>query len=254
MPEAGSAPKNKTPKGGRKGGKIFPHYSLKGALVWADKLVSKTHTAPQPVDVIRAGVVQAKSGVANMRISALRQYGLLQGGSAAINATDLARQIKSAPVEEKATYIKSAALRPDAFKKLFETFHGDAISIARIRQRSSEIGVHPDSAEKCAQLYVETVIFGGLAQREGDIITHHDAALLGEELQDSTNPADESLEDMNGLELDRPRTEAEERLPPPGNSARRGGAAIQININLDSSLDTEKLQKQLELLRRYGAL
>ena len=34
----------------------------------------------------------------------------------------------------------------------------------------------------------------------------------------------------------------------------RPRAAIQVNVTLDSSLDTEKLEKQLALLGKYGAL
>ncbi len=36
--------KPKPPKGGRKGGTLFPKLNLKQALEYAEKLVSKTHT------------------------------------------------------------------------------------------------------------------------------------------------------------------------------------------------------------------
>jgi hypothetical protein len=251
MSEAGSAPKKTPPKGGRKGGKVFPQYGLKEALTWADKLVSKTYTSAQSADVIRASVIEAKSGVANMRISALRQYGLLKGPSNAISATDLAREIRAAPEEDRQPLLRKAVLCPDLFRKLFETFHGDAnTALSRIRQRASEIGVHPDSAEKCAQIYAASVVCAGLARREGDALTHEHAALLAEEPTVEERQADDTL----GEE---PRESAEEEevsdsAPPPPPSHRRAG--IQVNINLDSSLDTDKLQKQLELLRRYGAL
>lgn len=54
----------KLPKGGRKGGRIFPRYPLKEVAKWVDKLVSKTYNAPQPEGLIKAGVVEARSGIA----------------------------------------------------------------------------------------------------------------------------------------------------------------------------------------------
>jgi len=38
------------PKGGRKGGTQFPRLDLKQAIEFNKKLVSKTHTAPQPAE------------------------------------------------------------------------------------------------------------------------------------------------------------------------------------------------------------
>jgi hypothetical protein len=252
MSEGAADAKKTLPKGGRKGGKIFPHYNLKDALLWADKLVSKTYTAPQPVEVIRASVIEAKSGVANMRISALRQFGLLKGPSSAISATDLAREIRAAPDEDKLPLLQKAVLQPDVFKKLFETFHGDVkTSVSKIRQRASEIGVHPDTADKCAQVYSDSVVLAGLAKREGDALSHEHAASIADEPEAEQPPAEEL------------GAEDEEKVPGAGDAGEsaspaipptRGRAAVQVSINLDSSLDTEKLQKQLELLRQYGAL
>ena len=39
---------------------------------------------------------------------------------------------------------------------------------------------------------------------------------------------------------------------PGGKSGQR--AVFNVNVTLDSSMDIEKLQKQLELLKRYGAI
>ena len=50
------------PKGGRKGGAVFPRVALSDALLFARKLVSKTHTSAQPQDVILTGVMGSKGG------------------------------------------------------------------------------------------------------------------------------------------------------------------------------------------------
>jgi len=248
--------KPKPPKGGRRGGKVIPHYALDDALEWSDKLVSKTYTSPQPLDLIKASVVGAKSGAGDIRVSALRQYGLLTGQSTALDATPLARQLKTAAEDEKRALIKQAALRPEVFKGLFETFHGDSIPIGKLRQRAAELGVHPDTAAKCAEIYVNTLAFVGLVERIGDDVRHVDAA--------GVEVGNEATEDQEApdLEVDGPSgpgetgaAELSQRqdagVPPPRG---RGVATVQVTIAVDSTMDTEKLEKQLELLKRYGAL
>lgn len=45
------------PKGGRKGGAVFPRLALKEAVEYAKKLVSKSHTAPISQAVLYSGVL-----------------------------------------------------------------------------------------------------------------------------------------------------------------------------------------------------
>lgn len=244
--------KKKLPKGGRRGGKVIPHYALEEALAWSEKLVSKTHTAAQPLDLIKSSVVEAKSGTGDIRASALRQYGLLSGPSTALNATPLARQIKSAPSDEQRELTKQAALRPEVFNGLFKTFHGDTVPIGKLRQRAAELGVHPDTAAKCAEVYASTLIFAGLAERDGENIKHLEAQAVtdgepGDAIANRGTDAD-AAEDAGQA---REQGDAVVSVTAP---VRRGAAAVQVNINLDSTLDTDKLEKQLALLRRFGAL
>lgn len=89
------------PKGGRKGGSVFPRLTLSDAVAYARKLVSKTHTSAQPKDVILSGVVGAKTGTGDVRMSALKQYGFLKGDTkSGFSADDLAKKIDAAPPEE----------------------------------------------------------------------------------------------------------------------------------------------------------
>jgi hypothetical protein len=55
MAEAEKPNTRRTPKGGRKGGVLFPKLNLKQALEYAKKLVSKTHTGPQAEKTILPG-------------------------------------------------------------------------------------------------------------------------------------------------------------------------------------------------------
>ena len=94
MTSENSKPQKAMPKGGRKGGAVFPRIGLVDALAYAKKLVSKTHSGPQQTDIIHSGVVGAKSGVGNVRISALKQYGLLTGDTkTGFSASELAKKM-----------------------------------------------------------------------------------------------------------------------------------------------------------------
>lgn len=241
-------------RGVKRGGKRIPRYGLEDALAWSDKLVSKTYNSAQPLDLIKASVVEAKSGVGDVKVSALRQYGLLEGNSAGLTATPLAREIKSAAPEARQELIRRAALRPEAFKALYETFQGDDVTMARLRQRAAEIGVHPDTAEECAELYSKTIVFAGLATRDGDEIRHAEASAASSTAEDLEQLEDESAEDGGDRGDGGANQRAEPDPEPLRSNPRRGAATVQVNINVDSSLDTEKLEKQLDLLRRYGAL
>lgn len=265
----------KMPKGGRKGGSSFPRVVLKDAVNYARKLVSKTHTAAQPTDVIHTGVVGAKTGTGNIRMSALRQYGFLKGDTKSnFSATDLAKKIAAAPPEELVSLYRQSMLKPTVFKKLFDTFHGDTVSKAKLKQRAADLKVHPDETTTCVDLYVSGMTTAQLVTVEGEHVTHlassHVAAAsaasaaaeaepetIDEELgDDGTNEAGDSSDEGAGVAAnganDGEKAAKAQALKGTGQSAPR--AVFNVNVTLDSSLDIEKLQKQLELLRRFGAI
>jgi hypothetical protein len=250
MPEDAAKQPKKMPKGGRKGGRRFPQYPLNDAVKWADKLVSKTHGGPQADDLIKASVVEAKSGAGDMRISALKQFDLMEGTSKGYTATSLARDLRSAPDEEKPPLYARAALKPEVFNAIYETFHGDSVSLAKLKQRAGDLLVHPDALSKCVDVYVESLEFAGLVSRDGDQVTHAPKR--------QTAPPNDEVDQQEELREDEQAGPSNDQSPgaeqTPGATTRRGVATVQVTINVDSSLDTDKLQKQLELLRRFGAL
>lgn len=265
------------PKGGRKGGSVFPRIALNDAVVYARKLVSKTHTGPQPLDVIHSGVVGAKSGIGNVRVSALKQYGFLKGDvKSKFSADELAKRVVAAPVDELIPLYRQAALKPSVFRKLFDTFHGDTISKAKLKQRASDLKVHPDETETCVELYILSMEAAQLITVDGDQVTHVSAS----EIQiPSGSPAEEDSPADRREPTDQHEHEEEDLASETEDGDKKNGAAeghrdlhegslsgrddaaqlgpraiFNINVTLDSSLDTEKLQKQLELLKRFGAL
>lgn len=262
------------PKGGRKGGSVFPRVALADALGYAKKLVSKTHTGPQTRDVILMGVIGSKHDKGEIGMSALKQYGLLTGDTKAnFSADDLAKKISAAPSEELVPLYRRAALRPAVFKALFETYHGDTVSKAKLKQRAADLKVHPDETGNCVDLYVASMATAQLVTIAGDQITHLASAEataptvpLLEEVGDNASEADMLVSDDSALVV-----KAEGTLAVSPDGAAKGAksnagvareidggtaprAVFNVNVTLDASLDVEKLEKQLALLRRYGAL
>lgn len=263
------------PKGGRKGGSIFPRVALTDAISYARKLVSKTHTAPQPRDVILSGVIGAKGGIGAVRMSALKQYGFLKGDAkTSFSADELAKRISAAPPDELVALYRQAILRPTIFKKLFDTFHGDTVSRAKLKQRAADLKVHPDETATCIDLYVAGMTTAALVAVEGDQIKHlassnvSQSSAAGAEADADAEAADEQVsgDDSNGDEgtmgsdLSTPANGSSDKVktanPSLPNGAAQSGprAVFNVNVTLDSSLDIEKLQKQLELLKRFGAI
>lgn len=263
------------PKGGRKGGSVFPRVALTDAISYARKLVSKTHTGPQPQDVIFSGVVGAKGSRGGTRISALKQYGFLKGDlKSNYSADDLAIKIVAAPPDELVSLYRQAMLKPTVFRKLFETFHGDAVSKAKLKQRAAGLKVHPDETTTCVDLYISGMSAAGLVTVEGDQIRHLASSDVATAPATSTADEDEAESETtddeaggeeaieaegrdrevaatNGANVNETNTKVR-ALKESGQLGPR--AVFNVNVTLDSSLDIEKLQKQLDLLKRFGAI
>lgn len=250
-----AAAKGKMPKGGRKGGTTFPRLPLKQALEYSDKLVSKTHTGALPEATILAGVFDNAGPLGQVRASALKQYGLMEGDKTAYKATKLAQEIDAALSEEKPSLLQKALLNSKPFQEIFETFRGDTVSRARIRQRAQALKVHPDSADECAGIFVESAETSGLGKFSGE-----DIVLVQGSAETASKPAvqAEQLAGVSEVEdLGDEREGTQGALPKTGTDAAVTGGVdaakpgVVLNLNVDSSSDPEKLRKQLELLRQF---
>jgi len=250
----------KAPKGGRKGGTTFPRITLEKALQYSDKLVSKTHTGGLPESTILAGVFGTSGPDGQVRASALRQYGLLEGDKTAYTATPLAREIDAALDEEKPALLQKALLSAKLFQEIFQTFQDDTVSRAKIRQRAQALKVHPDSAEEAAGIFMESAVTAGIGTMDGENITLLTAGAV------VAPPAAAATE-----ELDEGESIGEPEMPPLGDLGASTGAAakngsgsdpqgqppaaksvVTVNLTVDSSSDPDKLEKQLKLLKQFG--
>lgn len=245
--------KKPPPKGGSKGGTRFPRVSLEKALEYSKKLVSKTHTGPQPASIILPGVFGTAGPDGQVRASALKQYGLLTGKKEAYSASELAQNLNGATPEDARNHAKEVFLNPLVFKKLFDTYCDDNTSKAKIRQQASNLKVHPDSLDECVKIFIESAVCAGLATEKGDSVEIHAAPKLiensdeeeGESGEDSSH--EDTNDDANVLDLDKVDIDQDR-----GNG--RTSQKSNIDIRIDPSMDPEKLDELLAVLQKYGQI
>jgi hypothetical protein len=265
LPEAEKSKKNKMPKGGRKGRTSFPRLDLKQALDYAEKLVGKTHTGPQPATTILPGVFGNAGPEGGVRASALKQYGLLEGPPNAYEGTKLAKDIVAAPPEDQRPLLQRAFLNSKLFAKIFETYHGDSVTKARIRQRALALKVHPDSADECVNLFVASVELAGLGTPESDGIKLERSGgtavgVPGDTEADTDNNISPDANDDgpvssgSGVAVAAGGGEEGAGAATTKVAARGARASVTVNLNVDSSSDPDKLEKQLKLLKDFGMI
>lgn len=259
------SPKAKPPKGGRKGGALFPKINLEQALEYAKKLVAKTHTGAQPEKNILPGVFGNAGPIGRIRVSALKQYNLLEGSATGYQATQLAKEIDAALEQELPPLLQQAILNPKSFKQIFDIFHGDTVSKSKIEQRAKSFDVHPESAEEFAQIFIQSAVTAKLGNLNGESLT----LLASSELtststamsggkhpsypEDGQKPVEKSAS-TNSPEDGRTsaggnQSESEKPL-----SSRLEKPAVTLSLTVDATSDPDKLEKQLKLLRQYGVI
>lgn len=261
MAESAKAEKKKMPKGGRRGGTLFPKINLQKALEYSRKLVSKTHSGPQPEQTVLFGVFNNKGPEGGVRASALKQYGLMEGDAAGYTASALARAIEAAVPEEKTALFQKAFLTPKLFKQIHDTLQSETASRARVRQVAITGKVHPESADECVECFINGAVHARLGALEGEnVVLTTISTPESPPATEERNATEESRQESeNAEESQAEATEARQTTPhnsdgPPPGSANLPNADVRVNLTVDSSSDPEKLEKQLKLLRQYGLL
>jgi hypothetical protein len=266
MAEPVKPEKKKMPKGGRRGGTIFPKINLQKALEYGKKLVSKTHNGPQPEQTILVGVFNNKGPDGGIRASALKQYGLMGGDAVAgYVASQLARAIEAAVPEERAALARKAFLTPKLFRQVYDTLQPDTVSRARVRQVVVTANVHPDSADECVACFIDGAVHGGLGNLDGEnialtnagTVAAPDAKLSNGQITEKVEEHEEQVEETDP-EHEKDEAGVESQHVNKGSGRSHSGAVpdsgVRINLTVDSSSDPDKLEKQLKLLRQYGLL
>ena len=259
--EKATAKKAGPPKGGRKGGTGYPKVKLEQAVAFAKKLVGKTHTGPMPASTILPGVFKSGGSTGKIRASALKQYGLLSGTPTAYKASQLAKDIDAASdAETRSPLLHQAFRTPKLFSQILDTYQGDTVTKGKIEQRAKGLEVHTDSAGDCAQIFIDSAVFAGLATVNGDSISliQTEAKIVPPLPTGSEETDDSDLEDNGEESEEMPDAEVDGKQDTKGAgklaAKARQKANANLNLTVDSTTDPEKLEKQLKLLRQFGLL
>lgn len=257
MVETAKPATKKPPKGGRKGGTLFPKINLQQALDFAKKLVAKTHIGPQPEKTILPGVFGSAGATGKVRASALKQFGLLEGGVDAYQATKLAKDIDAAPPEDRPPLLQRAFRSSKLFNQIYETFHGDTVSKAKVEQRARGLEVHPDSADECAQLFIDSATTAGLGTISGDslvLVSANSVTVSEPGIGEGSDANEQERREAESVAVEKAdaaaRNDANDRSGP----AHVNKPGLTVSLNVDSSSDPDKLEKQLKLLREFGVI
>lgn len=255
--------------GGRKGGKQFPNYSLKQVLPNLKELTSKTHSKPINMEQLNVGVfgVDAKSKKGKIRFSSLKQFSLAKGTYTALTATDLSTKLVLAEDTEKLQLIRQAFLNVSTFKDAFETFQASQTSKSRIKNYSvSSLKVHLDLSDKFVDVFLESAEIAQICRISGEEITFISTKDINDGIAekgkkdtlDVDDELDEDIEDDDAIGEDNDDDDDEENIDDKNNGVQKRVKVVStkpnIGIQLDASLDPDKLAKQLKLLRKYGLI
>lgn len=215
------------------------------------------------MEQMNAGVFKIRSTAAEGKIkfSSLKQYGLAEGEYKEIKPQELASKIELADENEKINLLQKAFLNVSTFQNTFETFQGSIITESKIKAYAvSTLKIHPDLSEKFISAFIESAELAGLCSTKGDNISFISANGLTQkpiinddtagddvnEDKDDELPVDEDSEGKSDEEIDDPKDN-----PPP---RKRQSTLPNIDLKIDPTLDPDKLEKQLKILRKFGLI
>jgi len=244
-------------KRGKKGGARFPRYSLVHLDSFLQELVSKTHTNTISLQQLNAGVFKlgTKSATGDIKCSALKQFNLIEGDSKKLKATELCSKIAVSEGDEKLELFREAFMKVGAFKNIIETYQNSNIEKQKISQYAvGSLKVHPDMKDEFVKVLLESAQMIKFCTVNGNTVAFINTPLL------SALGNEDKIEDNND-ESDNESTESyaenkESNFSGQIFSQKHQGQVSNINVNLDidPSMDPEKLEKLLKLLKNYGAI
>jgi len=222
----------------KKGGTTFPRYDLGELLAYVKPIHSKTYNTKLDLQQISIGVFNLKVSVAaKIKLSALRQFGLIDGPNNALSASKLCADIAVKSEDERLPCLQQAFFNVKPFEEVFKTFKGGEAQKNKIAQyATASLRVHPDNALEFARIFVKSAFTAGLGEGdENSIKLHNTDAESANEVPQTANqnvPQIEKQEKSNYIKSDKP----------------------EVTIQIDATLDPEKLKKQLDILRQYGLI
>lgn len=247
---------------GKKGGTRFPRYSLQHLVSFLNSLLGKTHTSPINIEQLNAGVfnVGAKSNAGKTKFSALKQFGLVDGDYKSLNSTDLCSDIAMNDGEEKTKNLQKAVQNVKPFADALRTYQNSTTEKTKIGQYAvSTLKVHPDSRDDFVKVFVESCEEAGLCTIDGQSILFEQNPSFkenneDESMEDEISKLDDGVENEKTDSPENPQSQKTETYTQTYSTKKQGNSNINVKIDVDPSMDPEKLEKLLKLLKEYGAI
>ncbi len=226
-------------KGGRKGGKIYPRHSLEMLDSHIELISSKASKTPYDRKSFCAGIFNLKhNNECKVRISSLKQFGLIEEKENKLTATDLCVRIAARSSTERSHFYEEAFRNVPLFKMAYETFSGTTVTAAQIATYAADtLGVHFDNRENFAIKLVESAKKAGLCKDDNDGYFFELVTL-------------ESIEAIP----DATKEEEQDKKPPPKKLTVDTNRTVNIEVKIDSTLDPETLEKHLKKLKKFGLI
>jgi len=229
-------------KGGRKGGKTYPRYSLEELDKYIERVSSKASTKPLDHKSFCAGVFDIKHNpVCKTKISALKQFGLIEEKGNELLATQLCKQVGFRPKEERAPYYAEAFKKVDLFVLAAGTYGGKKATLAQLGTYAVEtLGIHFDNKEGFATKLIDSAKIAGLCheQDDGYVFSSIDSSETQEREAEGTTEG--------GVQAP--------AKPPEQKTESRTGGRVNIELKIDSTVSPEQLEKYLQKLRDFGLI
>ena len=153
----------------------YPNYAIDIAIENIKSLYRAAGRTPvDPVVAVKHWGHQTVSGASRSRLSALRQYGLLdseRGGKIRVSQRGLTVALRSSDSPEFQEAIRSAVLAPQVFRDLYETKRDVADDEILRHELISERGFSRDGADRAIEVFRANLKFARLLeyseQRDG---------------------------------------------------------------------------------------
>jgi hypothetical protein len=217
---------------------MFPRYSLK----LLDKHIVKLAEACSSKEMSREDFSQdvfgsGLKGPNEIRISALRQFGLLKEPTKGrLRATKLAVEIAAHPEDKRTGPYMKALLKSKIIKDALLTFSGKKTTKEQIGIIATrDLGVHIKEKNTFIKILVESATIAGACKAEKENVEFMDIGIEPDNYLD--------VSDEHG-DTGKSDSELSELL----------AARVIVNINLDSNLSPEILEALLQKLRKFDLI
>jgi hypothetical protein len=228
---------------GPKGGTRYPRYSLTELEPQLKLIASKTTTAALDYESFCMGVFGVGyKDVCQVKMSSLKQFGLVQYEKNQISATNLCRKIALRDDNEREVLFRKAFYNVNPFLRVLQTFSGRKSSASEIGTFAVEtVKVHIDNKDDFVEKFIDSAKKAGLCADDQGMYRLQLIEMTEDTTDLQTNIEPETMDEQD----------TENGFP---STIKSKHGNVKIEVKVDPTLDPEKLEKQLEKLRKYGLI